>query len=52
MSDQYNINFPNHIRVECTKFSEQMKNEGQAQNSLNMVVMSKEINDWIMGGYK
>ena len=50
--DQYNINFPNHIRVECTEFSEKMKNEGRAQNSLNMVVMSKEINDWISGGYK
>ena len=50
--DQYNINFPNHIRVECTEFSEQMKNEGQAQNSLNIVVMSKEINNWIASGYK
>ena len=51
-ADQYNLNFPNHIRVECTKFSEQMKNDGMAQNSLNMVVMSKEINDWIASGYK
>tara|TARA_B110000971_G_scaffold195004_1_gene209087 strand:+ start:39 stop:617 length:579 start_codon:yes stop_codon:yes gene_type:complete len=50
--DQYNINYPNHIRVECTEFSEKMKNDGQAQNSLNMVVMSKEINSWITGGYK
>jgi len=50
--NQYNINFPNHIRVECTEFSEQMKNEGQAQNSLNIVVMSKEINNWIASGYK
>ena len=50
--DQYNINYPNHIRVECTVFSEQMKNDGLARNSLNMVVMSKEINDWIAGGYK
>ena len=49
--NQYNINFPNHIRVECTEFSEQMKNEGQAQNSLNIVVMSKEINNWIASGY-
>ena len=50
--DQYNINYPDHIRVECTKFSEQMKNDGLAQNSLNMVVMTKEINDWIASGYK
>jgi len=50
--DQYNINYPDHIRVECTKFSEQMKNDGLAQNSLNMVVMTKEINDWIASAYK
>ena len=50
--DQYNINYPDHIRVECTKFSEQMINDGLAQNSLNMVVMTKEINDWIASGYK
>ena len=29
----------------------QMKNEGRAQNSLNIVVMSKEINNWIASGY-
>ncbi|WP_415301057.1 hypothetical protein [Candidatus Pelagibacter sp. Uisw_134_02] len=50
--DQYNINYPDHIRVECTKFSQQMKNDGLARNSLNIVVMSKEINDWIASGYK
>ena len=50
--DQYNINYPDHIRVECTKFSQQMKNDGLARNSLNIVVMSKEINDWIASGYR
>jgi len=50
--DQYNFNFPNHIRVECTKFSDHMINSGLAQNSLNVVVMTKEINDWISNGYK
>ena len=50
--DQYNLNYPDHIRVECTKFSEQIKNDGMAQNSLNIVVMSKEINDWIASGYR
>ena len=49
--DQYNINYPDHIRVECNKFSEQMKNSGLARNSLNIVVMAKEINDWIASGY-
>jgi hypothetical protein len=50
--DQYNLDFPNHIRVECTQFSEDMINSGLAQNSLNVVVMTKEINDWITSGYK
>ena len=50
--DQYNINFPSHIRVECTQFSEDMLSKGLAQNSLNVVVMTKEINDWITSGYK
>ena len=50
--DQYNINFPSHIRVECTQFSEDMLSKGLAQNSLNVVVMTKEINDWIVSGYK
>ena len=50
--DQYEINFPSHIRVECTQFSDDMINKGLAQNSLNIVVMTKEINDWIVSGYK
>ena len=50
--DQYNLNYPNHIRVECTQFSDDMINSGLAQNSLNVVVMTKEINDWITSGYK
>jgi hypothetical protein len=50
--DQYNLGFPNHIRVECTQFSDDIINSGIAQNSLNVVVMTKEINDWITSGYK
>ena len=50
--DQYNLGYPNHIRVECTQFSDSMINSGKAQNSLNVVVMAKEINDWIVSGYK
>ena len=50
--DQYNLGYPNHIRVECTQFSDDMINSGMAQNSLNVVVMTKEINDWISSGYK
>ena len=50
--DQYNLGYPNHIRVECTQFSKEMINAGLANNSLNVVVMTKEINDWVTGGYK
>ena len=50
--DQYDLNFPNHIRVECTQFSKEMINSGMAQNSLNVVVMTEEINDWVYSGYK
>ncbi|MDA9172532.1 hypothetical protein N9O34_04365 [Candidatus Pelagibacter sp.] len=50
--DQYNLGYPNHIRVECTQFSDDMINSVKAQNSLNVVVMTKEINDWIASGYK
>ena len=49
--DQYNLDYPNHIRVECTQFSNDMINSELAQNSLNVVVMTKEINDWITSGY-
>jgi hypothetical protein len=50
--DQYNLDHPNHIRVECTQFSNEMINSGMAQNSLNVVVMTEEINDWVYSGYK
>jgi hypothetical protein len=50
--DQYNLDYPNHIRVECTQFSNEIINSGMATNSLNVVVMTKEINDWVSGGYK
>ena len=50
--DQYDINYPNHIRVECTDYSEEMLNSGLASNSLSVVIMTEEINDWINSGYK
>ena len=50
--DQYDFNYPNHIRVECTDYSEEMLNSGLASNSLSVVIMTKEINDWISSGYK
>ena len=50
--DQYDINYPNHIRVECTDYSDEMLNSGLAANSLSIVIMTEEINDWIYSGYK
>mgnify|MGYP006872236530 CR=1 FL=1 len=50
--DQYDVNSPNHIRVECIQLSKEMINSGMAQNSLNVVVMTEEINDWVYSGYK
>ncbi len=50
--DQFDLNFPNHIRVECTEYSQEMINSGLATNSLSVVIMNKEIMDWISGGYK
>ena len=50
--DQYDINFSNHIRVECTDYSDEMLNSGLAANSLSIVIMTEEINNWIYSGYK
>tara|TARA_B110000008_G_scaffold275748_1_gene313786 strand:- start:138 stop:716 length:579 start_codon:yes stop_codon:yes gene_type:complete len=50
--DQYVLQFPNHIRVECTKFSNEMKNNGMGNNSLNVVAMTKHVYEWIAGGYR
>ena len=50
--DQYNINFPNHIRVECTEFSDQMLSTDLARNSLNVIAMTEEIMNWIGDNYK
>ena len=49
--DQYVLNFPTHVRAECTKFSNEMKNKGMGNNSLNVVVMTTNIYEWIIGGY-
>ena len=35
-----------------SNFANDMINSGLVQNSLNVVVMTKEINDWIASGYK
>ena len=50
--DQYNIDFPNHIRVECTQMSKEIINAGLGSNSLNVIAMTKEVWSWVENGYK
>ena len=50
--NQYNFNKMNHIRVECMQWSKKMKKERNFSNTLNVVVMTDEVHNWIMGGYK
>ena len=50
--DQYNLDYPNHIRVECTQFSNEMINNGMGNNSLNVIAMTSSIHEWIAGGYR
>jgi len=49
---QYVFNKDNHIRVECVQWSQKMKDEKNFVNTLNLVVMTDEISNWIGGGYK
>jgi len=50
--DQYVLNFPTHVRVECTEFSDEMINSGMGSNSLNVVAMTDNVYKWISSGYK
>ena len=50
--DQYVLNFPTHVRVECTEFSDEMINSGKGNNSLNVVAMTDNVYKWISSGYK
>ena len=50
--NQYLFNKDNHIRVECMQWSQKMKIEREYVNSLNLVVMSDEISNWVASGYK
>ncbi len=50
--NQYLFNKDNHIRVECMQWSQKMKDEKNFVNTLNLVVMTDEISNWIGGGYK
>ena len=50
--DQYNFDYKNHIRVECVKWSNKIKQEEGYRDSLNIVAMTKEIWNWVEGGYR
>ena len=53
--DQYNFesdNPSNHIRVECVKWSNKIKQEKGFQDTLNIVAMTKEIWNWVDSGYR
>ena len=41
-----------HIRVECTIFSKKIKKDLNWDDTLNVVVMEKEISNWIFNGYE
>ncbi len=49
---QYNFDSKNHIRIECVKWSNQMKQDVNYNDSLNLVAMIDEIVDWIGSGYQ
>ena len=51
---QFNIDgYLTHIRVECSFFSKQIKNDLDYEDSLNVVAMDKEISEWILvDGYR
>ena len=41
-----------HIRVECTVWSSEVKEQAGFSDTLNVVAMTTEILDWIYSGYK
>ena len=41
-----------HIRVDCTIWSKKMKKKHNFKDSLAVIAMKREIQDWIKGGYK
>ena len=50
---QFNISGDQtHVRVECVFWSEQIKNDLNYEDTLNVVAMDQEINEWIMNGYR
>ncbi len=49
---QYNFDSKNHIRIECVKWSNEMNQDPNYNDSLNLVVMTDEIWNWVSSGYR
>ena len=49
---QYNFDSKNHIRIECVKWSNEMKQDANYNDTLNLIAMTGEIWDWIGSGYQ
>ena len=41
-----------HIRVDCIVWSKKMKKKHNFRDNLAVIAMKREIQDWIIGGYK
>jgi hypothetical protein len=50
--DQYNFDSKTHIRLECVKWTNKIKQEKGYQDTLNIVAMTKEIWNWIGSDYR
>jgi hypothetical protein len=46
------FNSADHIRVECTVWSKKIKTKHDFTDNMSIVIMKKEVEDWISGGYK
>ncbi len=44
--------FGDNVRIDCVIWSEKMKKENNFANYLAVIAMTREINEWIYGGYK
>ena len=49
---QYNFDSKNHIRIECVKWSNEMKQDANYNDTLNLIAMTDEIWNWVGSGYR
>ena len=46
------FNSGDHVRVECTVWSKKIKTKHEYTDNLSIIIMKKELEDWMRGGYK